>query len=132
MKVFQSLLLFLGRVAISLVFFVAAYHKITHWDPTMQEMATRGIGQTPIFLFLACIIEFFGGISLVLGFMTRWGAAILALFLIPVTLLFHNFWSFGGPEENLQFIMFLKNAAIFGGLLFVSVTGPGLFAIDKK
>jgi len=132
MKVFQSILLLIGRVAISLIFFVAAYYKITHWDPTLKDMAAKGIGQTSIFLFLTCIIEFFGGISLILGFMTRWGATLLALLLIPVTLLFHNFWSFSGTDTNMQLIMFLKNVAIFGGLLFVAVTGPGQLAFDKK
>jgi len=132
MKVFQSILLLIGRIAMSLIFFAAAYHKITHWDPTLKDMAMKGIGQTSIFLFLTCIIEFFGGISLVLGFMTRWGAAILALFLIPVTVLFHNFWSLSGADAHIQMIMFLKNAAIFGGLLFMAVTGPGQLAFDKK
>ncbi len=132
MKMFQSILMLIGRVAISLIFFAAAYNKITHWDPTMREMAAKGIGQTSIFLFLTCIIEFFGGISLVIGFMTRWGAAILALFLIPVTLLYHNFWSLGGGEAHIQMIHFLKNLAIIGGLLFVAVSGPGKLAFDKN
>lgn len=132
MKVFQSILLLAGRIAISLVFFAAAYHKITHWDTTVADMAAKGLGQASIFLFFTCIIEFFGGISLILGFMTRWGAALLALLLIPVTLLFHSFWSMGGLEAKLHLIMFLKNAAIFGGLLFVVVTGPGQLAFDKK
>jgi len=132
MKVFQSILMLFGRFAISLIFFAAAYNKITHWDPTLKEMAARGIGQTSIFLFATCIIEFFGGISLILGFMTRWGAAILALFLIPVTFMFHDFWNQGSSDANIQIIMFLKNAAIFGGLLFVAVSGPGQLAFDKK
>jgi len=132
MKVFQSILMLVGRVAISLIFFAAAYYKITNWDPTLKEMAAKGIGQTSILLFITCIIEFFGGISLVLGFMARWGASILALFLIPATFLFHDFWSFSGQDANMQMIMFLKNAAIFGGLLFVAVSGPGQLAFDKK
>jgi putative oxidoreductase len=130
MKLFHSILMLVGRVAISLIFFAAAYHKITHWDAAIYEMAAMGIGQAPIFLFLTCMIEFLGGLSLVLGFKTRWGAAVLALFLIPATIVFHNFWSYSESVDDLQ--LFLKNLAIFGGLLYVAVSGPGALAIDKR
>ncbi len=116
MKFFQSILMLIARIAISIIFFAAAYDKITHWETTISDMASKGIGQTSIFLFLACMIEFIGGLSLVFGFKIRWAAGILALFLIPVTLLFHNFWSYSGSEANLQMIMFMKNLAIIGGL----------------
>ena len=132
MKVFQAILMLVGRVAISLIFFAAAYHKITHWDATILQMGAKGIGQAPIFLFLTCMIEFLGGLSLALGFKIRWGAGVLAVLLIPVTFLFHNFWGYPGSDANLQMLMFLKNFAIFGGLLYVSVSGAGLFAFDNK
>jgi putative oxidoreductase len=41
----------------------------------------------------------------------------MALWLVPVTLVFHNFWAFHGQDRMMQQINFLKNLAIMGGLL---------------
>jgi uncharacterized membrane protein YphA (DoxX/SURF4 family) len=37
--------------------------------------------------------------------------AALVAFLVPVTLVFHNFWAYRGAEAQLQTIQFLKNVA---------------------
>lgn len=128
----QSIFVLIGRIALSAIFFFAAFQKITHWDATIQEMTSRGIVQASILLFFACIIEFFGALALVFGIKTRLAAFILALFLIPVTILFHNFWYYPSSEQYLQTLMFLKNVAIIGGLLLTCVSGPGVFSFDKS
>jgi len=122
----------MGRVCISLIFLYAAYNKITEWEATVKMMAAKGMVQTSISLFLACIIEFFGALSLIFGFKTRWGAAALALFLIPVTIIFHDFWNVKGLLANDMVYQVLGNLAIFGGLLYVAVTGPGTLSLDKR
>jgi putative oxidoreductase len=58
------------------------------------------------------------------GYKLRWGVAALLVFLVPVTLVFHNFWAFQGELQQLQLAMFLKNLAIAGGLLVVLSTQP--------
>lgn len=121
MNIFQSILLLIGRIAVSLMFFNEAYYKITHWLPTLHEMAYMGIPQTSIVLFAVCIINFFGALFLVLGFKTKWSAAALAILFVAVT-----FYT----QKN--FVNLLQHAAIFGGLLYIFVTGPGQFALDKK
>ncbi|HYT56152.1 MAG TPA: DoxX family protein, partial [Verrucomicrobiae bacterium] len=50
----------------------------------------------------------------------RWGALLLFLYLIPVTLIFHNFWAYSGIEMQTQLVNFLKNLSIMGGLLLVA------------
>lgn len=132
MKKVQPFILLLGRCALSLIFLYAAYNKITQWEATLQYMGQRGLSQESILLFLVCIIEFFGALSLILGFKARWGALMLALFLIPVNLLFHDFWSYTSVKGTEETIRFLGNLAIFGGLLFAFVTGPGSISFDKK
>lgn len=132
MKGFQSFILLIGRVAMSFIFLFAAYQKITHWDSTIHEMVARNIPETSIALFLACMLEFLGAISLIMGYKVRWAAGALALFLIPTTILFHNFWDYSGAEGYMQTLMFLKNLALFGGLLHVATIGAGAFSIDRS
>jgi putative oxidoreductase len=61
------------------------------------------------------------GSTLALGFLPKTSARILALTLIPNTIIGHPFWKSETPDERrTQLVHFLKNAGLFGGLLYVS------------
>lgn len=62
----------------------------------------------------------------------RLGAAALFLWMIPVTLIFHNFWAMPAAEQQIQTIMFMKNLAIMGGMLLIMANGSGPYSLDKK
>lgn len=106
-----------GRVLMSVIFILSGFGKIMGFHATEGMMASKGIPLTAIALVVAIVLEFGGGILLLLGLWPRWVALALFLWLIPVTLTMHNFWAFGGPQQQQQRINFLKNAAIMGGLL---------------
>ena len=83
-------------------------------------------------LVVATALELVGGVSLVVGFRTRWGALALLIFLVPVTLVFHNFWAVPAAQQQMEMANFLKNLAIAGGLLIVFGRGAGAFSIDNS
>ncbi len=60
------------------------------------------------------------GISVLTDFQARIAAAILVVYLIPTTLVFHNFWAAIGAEKQNQGVHFMKNVAIMGGLLILA------------
>ncbi len=65
-------------------------------------------------------VQVAAGVTLGLGIFPRLSALALAGSLVPTTLAGHRFWE--EEEEagrNQQTIQFLKNAAMFGGLLLV-------------
>lgn len=130
MKAIRSLLLFFARIAIATIFIFAGAGKLIDYDQTAQYMAAHGLTYVPFFLIGAVIVELVGGLCILLGYKTRFGAAILLLFLIPTTLIFHNFWAADAAAKTMQQIMFLKNLAIFGGLLYVFCDGAGSIAFD--
>lgn len=130
MKFLCSSMMFLGRICIAAIFILAGIGKFMDFDGTATYMASKGMTMIPLFLFGAATIEILGGLSLVLGYKTRLGAAILLLFLIPTTYIFHDFWNLEGAERTSQQIEFLKNLAIFGGLLYVIAVGAGRCACD--
>jgi putative oxidoreductase len=110
-----------SRALLSAIFLVSGIQKILHPVGTMQYMAANGMTTlTALFLVCAIVIEVLGGLSVLLGYKTRWGAIALVIFLIPATLIFHRDLS-----DQIQSIMFLKNLAILGGLLMVIQNGPG-------
>lgn len=130
MKFLRSFIMFLARLCIAATFILAGISKFINFDATMAYMTSKGMTLVPLFLFGAAFVEILGGLSLVFGYKTRLGAAILLLFLIPTTYIFHDFWNLNGADRAAQQIEFFKNLAIFGGLLYVVATGPGGCACD--
>ncbi|MCA9110251.1 MAG: DoxX family protein [Planctomycetaceae bacterium] len=115
----------LGRVLLSLIFVMSGVHKITAWNETASQMESEGMPIVPLFLLGAIVFELLGGLSVMLGIMARRGAVVLIIFLIPTTLIFHDFWTYEGHEQQMQMINFMKNLAIMGGLFVVAALGPG-------
>lgn len=125
-----SLGMFIGRVCISIIFLLSGIGKFMDPESTSQYMAAKGMVMIPFFLYSAAIIEIIGALSLLLGFKARIGALLLILFLIPVTVIMHDFWNVDIASRNLQQILFLKNISILGGLLYVASSGAGNFSLD--
>ena len=122
----------IGRILLSVIFLFSAFSKVTNFSGMEQFMASKGMPAVPVLLVLALLTEALGGLSLLLGFKARWGALLLFLFLIPTTLIFHDFWALTGAMRQDMQIHFLKNLAIMGGLLMVAANGPGAFSLDKE
>ena len=51
-------------------------------------------------------------------------------FLIPVTLTFHDFWTYPPEQQLLQSILFMHNLTLMGGLLLLLTIGPGPISLD--
>ena len=121
----------LGRIAIAAIFLVSGGAKLVDVAGTTAHMAAVGIPFPETLAMIAGVAEILGALSLAFGAMTRLGALGLVLFMIPTTLLFHNFWAYEGDEQRLQMIQFLKNLCITGGLLLLISYGPGRYSIDS-
>jgi putative oxidoreductase len=128
----KSFSMLLGRWFISAVFIVSAALKIIDWDATSAYMASKGFTLIPLFQASAAALEFVGGLALTVGLRTRFAALLLALFLIPTTIIFHDFWMLNGPAKAEQMTHFLKNSAIFGGLLYIVANGAGSLSVDSR
>ena len=106
------------RVMLSGIFLVASLSHIFNIEKTLQKIdqATfKGIayvfGDPTYLIILSGIAMLFGGLSLMVGFKTKWAAILLAACLIPITLTVQV-----GQTASLGPLF--KNIAIFGGLLF--------------
>jgi len=103
------------------------------YEGAAAYMAAKQLPMIPLLLYASALVEIVGGLSLLLGYKTRWGAILLALYLIPVTYLFHDFWNVAEAEAmKEQMIHFFSNLAIFGGLLYVICCGAGGCSCDSK
>lgn len=115
-----------GRIFLASVFLYAAYGKLTGFAGTAAYMADMVMWPS-VLLAIGIAFEVLGGLSLVLGYKTRWGAWALIVFTLVASALFHNFL-----KDPTQIVMFLKNISIIGGLLYVAAYGAGRFSLDER
>jgi putative oxidoreductase len=82
---------------------------------------------------LSGVLALLGGLSVLVGYQAKWGAWLLILFLVPVTLLMHNFWVVKDPMmAQMQMAMFMKNLSMIGGALLITQFGAGPLSLDAR
>ena len=120
-----------GRILFSLLFISAA---LGHFKPETVMWATaQGVPLAKLAVPASGVLALAGGLSILLGYRTRWGAIALIVFLVPVTVMMHNFWAVTDPMMNqLQMSMFMKNVALIGGALAFASFGPGAYSLDAR
>jgi len=128
----QNAAALVGRILLALIFIISGYGKIGGYAGTAGYMASKGVPMVGLLLPLTILIELGGGLLIAIGWKARWAAAVMFLFIIPVTLVFHNPVGLGPAEAQQQMINLLKNLSIMGGMLGLFAFGPGGFSLDGK
>src|SRR5262249_6603662 len=125
------------RVTLGIIFFAHGAQKVLGWfggyglKGTVGYLASIGLA-LPI-AYLVCFFEFLGGIGLVLGLFTRFGALAIAIVMVGTIAKVH--WQNGfflnwsltpgkghGYEANLAFLAMAAACLIAGG---------GMFSLDR-
>ena len=122
----------IGRILLAVIFINSGWSKIGGFDQTAAMMASKGLPMAQVLLVVTIAIEFGAGILLIIGYQARWAALAFALWLVPVTLVFHKFWDIPADQVQNQSINFYKNVAILGGMLMVFAFGPGRYSVDRR
>lgn len=127
----MDLIVLLGRILFSAIFI---FSSLSHFSSeTIAYAAKEGVPMANILVPLSGVIALLGGLSILLGYKARLGAWLIVLFLVPVTLKMHNFWSVqDGDLAMLQMIMFMKNLSMLGGALLITHFGSGPLSLDNK
>ena len=115
-----------GRVLIAAIFVLAGAGKLTDPSGTISYIRSAGLPLPQVAYAGTVAVELLGGLALIVGFRIRTAALALAVFCLASAALFHN-----QIGDETQFVMFFKNIAIAGGLLFVAAFGPGRFALNR-
>jgi len=125
----MKVLVLLGRVFYSLIFVMAS---LGHFSKgTIDYAAAQGVPLASIAVPASGVLALLGGLSVALGYKAKWGAGLLALFLLPVTVMLHNFWAMQDPvTAQLHQVMFLKNVSMLGGAFLIFNFGSGPLSLD--
>ena len=114
-----------GRVLLAALFVVSGIQKLFVPDMIQGYIASAGLPVPSLVYVITVVIEIGAGALLLVGFRTRLVAWVLAAFTVAAALIFHR--ALGDPN---QFVHFMKNLAIAGGLLHIAAIGAGAFSLD--
>jgi putative oxidoreductase len=117
-----------GRLLMSSLFIWSGFGKLTNVSGTIQAFGGHyHIPLPEVATGIAIIVELVGGLAILVGFKTRWVAAVLAIWCLVTGFAFHLP---AGDVPNM--INFYKNLVMAGGFLYVVANGAGRFSIDGK
>ena len=121
----------LGRAAFAAVFLWFAPGDFS--PQGIAEAGQQGVPLPGLLVPLAGLISLAGGLGVLLGYRARLGAWLLILFLVPVTIVFHNFWAVRDPMmAQIQQGFFLANLSRVGGALLIAHFGAGPLSLDGR
>lgn len=116
-----------GRLFLAILFIFSGLGKIMAPEATQGYIASVGLPLPLLSYLLAIVVEFGGGLLLVVGYQTRIVSLVIAAFTLATAFAFHNNFA----DQN-QMIHFLKNISIAGGLLQVAAFGAGALSLDAR
>lgn len=130
MEKFQSYLPLIGRLLVGGGFLLFGYQKLVVFGPAGTAAFLASVYHPPapaLAAWIAIAVEILGGLGIVLGFKTRWVAAVLALWCLFTGIAFHL--PLGDPSNLAELF---KNLVMAGGLIYIVAFGAGGLSIDGE
>lgn len=123
----KTYLLPLARILMSSLFVWDGVLQLRNPPATAQYFASVHVPVPEVAVWVSIAVHLLGGLALLLGFKTRWAAALLILLCLGT--------AFGvhlpiGDQANM--INFYKNLVMAGGLLYVVAYGAGGISVDRE
>lgn len=123
MLAINGLFSLLGRILLAAIFIVAGFQKVSDLSGTAAYFTSVGV---PASLALPVgVFEIVAGIAILIGFLTRIFALLLAAFCILSAIMAHM--NFADP---IQAANFMKNLAMAGGFLILFAYGNVAHSLD--
>lgn len=115
----------LARLFIAIIFLMSGLNKIGNYANTAYWM--EAVGVPSLFLPIVIALEIVGGLAIILGWKARIFSFLLAGFCMLSAIVFHSNFA----DQN-EMINFMKNIAIAGGFLTITINGAGSFSLDGR
>jgi len=115
-----DLVLLIGRAVFSFFFIYSGFNHLTKLTQYAQYAGASGVPSPTLATAVSGLMLLAGGLSVLLGVQPRWGALLIALFLVPAAFTVQKFWGIADPMMAAnQAAHFWKNIALTGACLMV-------------
>jgi uncharacterized membrane protein YphA (DoxX/SURF4 family) len=121
----------LGRLLVGGFYVFAAVNNLVAVHDKIAYAAFKGVPLADVAVPIANLLLLFGGFSILAGFRPRLGVLAMVCFLVPVTILMHDFWNQQGVQQASEIRSFLSNVGLLGSaLIFLAVPRPWAIGLD--
>jgi uncharacterized membrane protein YphA (DoxX/SURF4 family) len=121
--------LVIGRVLFALIFVASGINHITKAEHMTGYAQFKKVPAAKASVILSGVLFLLAAASLILGVYADLGALVLAVLLVIMAVMFHNFWIQTDPQQKqMEQIAFFKNISMAGGAL---VMFAALVAADE-
>jgi putative oxidoreductase len=127
MPMLKIYLLPLARLLMAIVFIWDGLLQLRDPSVTARYFESVNVPVPDVAIWVSMAIHLLGGAALIVGFKTRWAAALLALVCLGTAFGVHL--PAGDPDDMVNFY---KNLAMTGGFLYVITFGAGPLSLDRE
>jgi uncharacterized membrane protein YphA (DoxX/SURF4 family) len=111
-----EILFVLGRILFGGFFVISGIRHFQHLPMMASFTGQKGMPAPKLAVIVSGLLILLGGLSILLGIRPTWGVLAVTLFMVPVTLIMHNYWADTDPfAKQMNQVNFLKNVGLLGG-----------------
>jgi len=115
------------RIAVGVIFIAHGQQKLFGGLARFErDLESLGVPLPGVFAIIVALVEFLGGIALLLGLFTRWAALLLAINMLVAILRVHLPHGLIG-KDGFEFPL-----ALLAAVLSLALTGPQKFSIERS
>ena len=123
----SNITLLVARILLAAIFIIAGLNKFGSIDGTAGYIGSVGLPFPTLLAWGTAFFEVIAGVAILAGFKTQLASYALAAFCVASAIIFHN-----GFADASQMNAMMKNFALAGGFLALSVAGAGALSVDAK
>lgn len=127
----MDILFLIGRIIYGGYFIYNGINHFKNNSGLSQYAASRGVPMPKYAVYFSGALILFGGTAIILGVFVKLAVLCVAFFLVPVSLVMHNFWKISDPNQKMiEMVNFTKNMALLGGaLMSLAILEPWSFSL---
>lgn len=129
----MKMLSLLGRLMFGGFFIMAGLRNFTDWQTSADYAAGKGVPMPTVAVMVSGFLILAGGVLVLLGYKVRLGAFLIVLFLIPASIIMHDFWADIDPAmKQMNLGHFMKNMALAGAALMIATPRRWPLSLERE
>ena len=114
----MAVLLLIGRIIFGGYFIYSGYNHMANIQTMSGYAKFKGVPAPRLAVGGTGVMLVLGGASVLLGVVPVVGLLLLILFLVPTSLMMHDYWTIEDPDQRMgERVNFLKNVGLAGAAL---------------
>jgi len=116
----------IGRILVAVFYIMNGFNHIAQSGAMAGYAESKGVPSPQLAVIGSGVLILLGGLSILLGLWPLIGVILIVIFLVPVSLMMHNFWTIEDPQQRQsEMINFMKNMALLGSaLMYLAIPTP--------